>query len=102
QFQRHRRRPPPIHDRRCRRLAARYLDGRFRSELSGAAKGLEFLLFTVDRMSLEFPVRAHGFQVQQTRWAKGLTQGAMKLLPKILKSNLPWRVKAEAFFHLTP
>src|ERR1700729_3173637 len=26
----------------------------------------------------------------------------MKLLPKILKSDLPWRVKAEAFFHLTP
>src|ERR1700689_760951 len=26
----------------------------------------------------------------------------MKLLPRILKSDLPWRVKAEAFFHLTP
>src|ERR1700729_4256536 len=26
----------------------------------------------------------------------------MKLLPKILKSDLPRRVKAEAFFHLTP
>src|SRR5260370_105264 len=26
----------------------------------------------------------------------------MKLLPTILRSKLPWRVKAEAFFHLTP
>jgi hypothetical protein len=26
----------------------------------------------------------------------------MKLLPSILKSKLPWRVKMEAFFHLTP
>jgi hypothetical protein len=26
----------------------------------------------------------------------------MKLLPAILRSKLPWRVKAEAFFHLTP
>jgi hypothetical protein len=32
----------------------------------------------------------------------GLTQVAMKLLPKILRSDLPFRVKAEAFFHLTP
>src|SRR5260370_35866643 len=26
----------------------------------------------------------------------------MKLLPTILRSKLPWRVKAEAIFHLTP
>jgi len=40
--------------------------------------------------------------VQQSRWAKGLTQVAKKLLPSILRAKLPWRVKAEAFFHLTP
>jgi cellulose synthase/poly-beta-1,6-N-acetylglucosamine synthase-like glycosyltransferase len=50
----------------------------------------------------ELPVDTYGFQVQQSRWAKGLTQVAMKLLPAILRSKLPWRVKAEAFFHLTP
>ena len=44
----------------------------------------------------------YGFQVQQSRWAKGLTQVAMKLLPTILRSDVPWRVKVEAFFHLTP
>ena len=42
------------------------------------------------------------FQVQQSRWAKGLTQVAMKLLPRILKADLPFRMKAEAFLHLTP
>jgi hypothetical protein len=31
-----------------------------------------------------------------------LTQVAMKLLPTILKSDVPFKVKAEAFFHLTP
>ena len=36
----------------------------------------------------------HGFQVQQSRWAKGLTQVAKKLLPAILKADIPLRVKA--------
>lgn len=44
----------------------------------------------------------YGFQVQQSRWAKGLTQVAKKLLPAILRSNAPRRVKLEAFLHLTP
>lgn len=50
----------------------------------------------------ELPVETYGFQVQQARWAKGLTQVALKLLPRILKADLPFRVKAEAFMHLTP
>jgi cellulose synthase/poly-beta-1,6-N-acetylglucosamine synthase-like glycosyltransferase len=44
----------------------------------------------------------HGFQVQQSRWAKGLTQCARKLLPMIFRADIPRRVKAEAFMHLTP
>jgi cellulose synthase/poly-beta-1,6-N-acetylglucosamine synthase-like glycosyltransferase len=50
----------------------------------------------------ELPVETYGFQVQQARWAKGLTQVCKKLLPRILKADLPWRVKVEAFMHLTP
>jgi hypothetical protein len=50
----------------------------------------------------ELPVETHGFQVQQSRWAKGLTQVAIKLLKRILKSDLPFKVKLEAFCHLTP
>jgi hypothetical protein len=44
----------------------------------------------------------HGFQIQQSRWAKGLTQVAKKLLPAILKADIPKRVKFEAIMHLTP
>jgi hypothetical protein len=44
----------------------------------------------------------HGFQVQQSRWAKGLTQVSKKLLPSILRADIPRRVKVEAFLHLTP
>ena len=40
--------------------------------------------------------------MQQSRWAKGLTQVAKKLLPAILKADIPKRVKAEAILHLTP
>ncbi|HUJ21971.1 MAG TPA: glycosyltransferase [Bryobacteraceae bacterium] len=50
----------------------------------------------------ELPVEMHGFQVQQSRWAKGLTQTAKKVLPQVLRTNLPWRVKLEAVLHLTP
>ena len=43
----------------------------------------------------------NAFKSQQHRWAKGSIQTCRKLLPRILRSNLPLGVKAEAFFHLT-
>jgi hypothetical protein len=43
----------------------------------------------------------NAFKAQQARWAKGLMQTAKKILPKVLNSDAPWHVKAEAFFHLT-
>jgi cellulose synthase/poly-beta-1,6-N-acetylglucosamine synthase-like glycosyltransferase len=74
------------------------------SDLSYRAQlnGWKFVYLPSIECLSELPVETYGFQVQQSRWAKGLTQVAMKLLPRILKSDLPWRVKAEAFFHLTP
>jgi cellulose synthase/poly-beta-1,6-N-acetylglucosamine synthase-like glycosyltransferase len=49
----------------------------------------------------EVPVEMNSFKSQQHRWAKGSIQTCMKLLPRILRSNQPIGVKAEAFFHLT-
>jgi len=49
----------------------------------------------------ELPVEMNSFKAQQSRWAKGLIQTAIKLLPRILASDLPWKIKIEAFFHLT-
>ena len=74
------------------------------SDLSYRAqlKGWKFVYLPSIECPSELPVETYGFQVQQSRWAKGLTQVAIKLLPTILRSNLPWRVKVEAFFHLTP
>jgi cellulose synthase/poly-beta-1,6-N-acetylglucosamine synthase-like glycosyltransferase len=74
------------------------------SDLSYRAqlKGWRFVYLPGLDCPSELPVEMHGFQVQQSRWAKGLTQVAQKLLPSILKADIPTRVKAEAFMHLTP
>jgi cellulose synthase/poly-beta-1,6-N-acetylglucosamine synthase-like glycosyltransferase len=74
------------------------------SDLSYRAqlKGWRFVYVPDIECPSELPVETYGFQIQQSRWAKGLTQVAMKLLPSILRSNVPLRVKVEAFFHLTP
>jgi cellulose synthase/poly-beta-1,6-N-acetylglucosamine synthase-like glycosyltransferase len=70
----------------------------YRSQL----KGWRFVYVPSIECPSELPVDTYGFQVQQSRWAKGLTQVAIKLLPRILKSDIPWRTKAEAILHLTP
>ncbi len=74
------------------------------SDLSYRAqlKGWKFVYVPSIECKSELPVETYGFQVQQSRWAKGLTQVAMKLLVRIWKSDQPLKVKAEAFFHLTP
>ena len=74
------------------------------SDLSYRAqlKGWKFVYIPGVECPSELPVEMHGFQVQQSRWSKGLTQVAIKLLPTILKADLPRRVKMEAIFHLTP
>ncbi len=41
------------------------------------------------------------FKTQQARWAKGLIQTSLKILPSVLRSNVPRKVKVEAWYHLT-
>jgi cellulose synthase/poly-beta-1,6-N-acetylglucosamine synthase-like glycosyltransferase len=74
------------------------------SDLSYRAqmKGWKFVYIPGVECPSELPVEMNGFQVQQSRWSKGLTQVAIKLLPSILKADLPRRVKLEAILHLTP
>ena len=74
------------------------------SDLSYRAqvKGWRFVYIPGVDCPSELPVEIHGFQVQQFRWAKGLTQCAKKLLPDLLRAKIPTRVKAEAIMHLTP
>jgi hypothetical protein len=41
------------------------------------------------------------FKTQQARWAKGLIQTGKKVLPRVFQSDAPFRVKVEAWYHLT-
>jgi cellulose synthase/poly-beta-1,6-N-acetylglucosamine synthase-like glycosyltransferase len=73
------------------------LDLSYRAQL----KGWKFVFLPEVISPAEVPVDMNAFKSQQHRWAKGSIQTAKKLLPTILRSNLPWMVKREAFFHLT-
>jgi cellulose synthase/poly-beta-1,6-N-acetylglucosamine synthase-like glycosyltransferase len=63
--------------------------------------GWKFLYLPHIVCPAELPVEMNSFKSQQARWAKGLIQTAIKLLPRIMRSPLPWKIKVEAFFHLT-
>jgi cellulose synthase/poly-beta-1,6-N-acetylglucosamine synthase-like glycosyltransferase len=63
--------------------------------------GWKFLYLPHIVCPAELPVEMNSFKTQQSRWAKGLIQTAIKLLPRIMRSDLPWKIKIEAFFHLT-
>ena len=73
------------------------LDLSYRAQL----KGWKFIFLKDETSPSEIPVDINAFKTQQYRWAKGSIQTAKKLLPEIIKSNLPLKVKIEAFFHLT-
>src|SRR5262245_38417097 len=73
------------------------LDLSYRAQLAGWR-----FVFLPDVVSpAEVPVEMNSFKSQQHRWAKGSIQTCLKLLPRILRSKQPLKVKAEAFFHLT-
>jgi len=64
-------------------------------------RGWRFLYLPEIECPSELPVEMNAFKSQQARWAKGLMQTAKKVLPRVLRSDAPAAVKAEAVFHLT-
>ncbi|MBI4456156.1 MAG: glycosyltransferase [Acidobacteria bacterium] len=73
------------------------LDLSYRAQI----KGWQFIFLPEIAAPAEIPVEMNSFKSQQNRWAKGSIQTGKKILPRLLRSNLPLRVKVEAFFHLT-
>jgi len=73
------------------------LDLSYRAQL----QGWQFRFLPDVVSPAEVPVEMNAFKSQQHRWAKGSIQTCRKLLPRILQSDQPLGVKAEAFFHLT-
>jgi cellulose synthase/poly-beta-1,6-N-acetylglucosamine synthase-like glycosyltransferase len=64
-------------------------------------KGWKFVYLQDVECPAELPVEMTAFKTQQARWAKGLIQVAKKILPKVLSSDAPRKVKVEAWYHLT-
>jgi hypothetical protein len=73
------------------------LDLSYRTQL----RGWNFLFLPGLVTLAEVPVDMNAFKSQQHRWAKGSIQTCRKVLPYLLQSDLPVKVKVEAFFHLT-
>ena len=64
-------------------------------------KGWKFIYLQDVECPAELPVEMTAFKTQQARWAKGLIQTGKKILPRVLNSNQPFRVKLESWYHLT-
>jgi hypothetical protein len=64
-------------------------------------KGWKFRYLQDVECPAELPVEMTAFKTQQARWAKGLIQTSKKILPMMFRSDAPFHVKLEAFYHLT-
>lgn len=73
------------------------LDLSYRAQL----KGWKFVYAPLVVAPAEIPPTISSFKSQQHRWAKGSVQVLRKLAWQILRSDEPFRVKLEAFTHLT-
>ncbi len=73
------------------------MDLSFRAQL----RGWQFVYLPEVLAPAELPPEMMSFKQQQHRWTKGQVQTAVKLLPTILKAQIPWWVKLEALFQLT-
>ncbi len=69
----------------------------YRSQL----KGWKFKYVQDIECPAELPIEMTAFKTQQARWAKGLIQTGKKILPMVFKSKQPFRVKLEAWYHLS-
>lgn len=64
-------------------------------------KGWQFKYVQDVECPAELPIEMTAFKTQQARWAKGLIQTSKKVLPMVFRSDARWRVKMEAWYHLT-
>jgi cellulose synthase/poly-beta-1,6-N-acetylglucosamine synthase-like glycosyltransferase len=69
----------------------------FRAQLMG----WKFIYLLDEDAPAELPVEMNAFKAQQRRWAKGLVQVGMKLMPRLWKHpQLTFQQKVELFFRL--
>ncbi len=73
------------------------LDLSIRAQLAG----VRFRYLDEVAVPAELPDDATAFKGQQHRWAKGSIQTARRLLPTLLRSDLPWTTKLDGALKLT-
>lgn len=73
------------------------LDLSYRAQL----KGWKFVYLRDFTTPAELPAEMNALKAQQFRWTKGAIETAKKLLPIVWKSQVPFRIKLQATFHLT-
>lgn len=73
------------------------MDISYRAQLAGWKP---FFLFDLV-VPAELPDNINAFKAQQFRWAKGSTQTAIKLLPRVFRSKASLIAKIQAAFHMT-
>jgi cellulose synthase/poly-beta-1,6-N-acetylglucosamine synthase-like glycosyltransferase len=73
------------------------LDLSFRAQMAG----WRFVFAEDVDVPTELPGSIRAFKTQQFRWAKGAFETGLKLIPSILRSDLPMRIKIASSFHLT-
>ncbi len=64
-------------------------------------KGWKFVFLNDVTSPAELPADINALKTQQFRWTKGAVETAIKLLPMVFKSDLPFHIKFECFIHLT-
>lgn len=73
------------------------LDLSYRAQL----KGWKFVFLNDVTSPAELPSDINALKTQQFRWTKGAVETAKKMLPRVLSSDLPLKVKLECIVHLT-
>ncbi len=72
------------------------LDLSYRAQL----RGWRFLYLDFPAATGDLPDNVRAFRSQQYRWIKGGAQCAARLLPRVLKAPVGWKVKIQACEHL--
>lgn len=72
------------------------LDLSYRAQM----KGWKFKYLVNFTSPAELPVDINSLKSQQFRWTKGAIETAKKIYPRVLKSNLPFKMKLQSFVHL--
>ena len=72
------------------------LDLSYRSQM----KGWQFKYLEDVTSPSELPADMRAFKTQQFRWIKGGAETAVKILPRIMRTDLPKNIKFNAFSHL--